>query len=311
MNMMKLLIVINFIFAVALNASFDSGIMESARPVSMGGAFIGIADDVSAVSINSSGIAQLNDIELSAGYSLLYAGLDYSSVSRFFFSGTYPFVKILSLGFYFNRLSVDNYSENTVLFSFSRGFFGRFYIGMNYKFFLWDALPAKLYDTGAVEEDLSGSGFSFDLTGLIKLKNGVNIGFVLADINTPDIASSESAVPEYVPFSFKIGAGYKLNNWNLAGDLIFRNFKFSPDNPNNNEIEKKVGAEYFISDYKIYCRSGVSFYNIFKGFNWSFGAGYIIKISDSDVKIDYAFVMPFLSVKSTYATHYLTVGYKF
>ncbi len=305
-----IILLLNILFTNQSDAAFNQEIMTGARPMAMGGAFTGIADDANAVSINSAGLSQLEDAELLLGYSKLFIGLDYGNISRMFLSGVYPIQKILNLGLCYNRLNVNNYSESMVMMAVSRKLSWTFSFGLNFKFLSWNSDPVKLYDLGDIEEDLNGSGFGVDFTGLIRINNDLKLGFVFSDINQPDISSEVSAVKEKVPYSLKLGLAYSINKWLICSDFIFRNFSFSQNNPQNREIFKKLGVEYPFFNYRLYARAGFSFYDIFKGFNLSAGAGYLMSRS-FNCKINYAFVMPFLSIKSTYGTHYLTVGYKF
>ncbi len=310
MKLINGIILFYFLFMGNVYSAFNPELMNSASSAGMGGAFIGIADDSSAVAVNSAGIAQIKSPEISAGYSKLYAGLDYSSIGRFFISGCYPVLKIVNLGIYINRLYVDNYSENSIIFSASRNFFGSFCLGMSYKFYYWNTAPIRLYNTGSTEEILNGGAFSFDLSALFKFENDIIIGVVLADINRPDISSDVSVDIETIPFSLKIGGSYKLKNCQVAADFILRNFEFSPDTPLNNEIYKKIGCEYYLKNYNLTLRTGLSFFDIFTGFNFSLGAGYDFS-AYYNVKFDYAFILPVGSIKSTLGSHYITVGYKF
>ena len=216
--------------------------------------------------------------------------------------------KIIDVGVYYNRLGVNNYNENTLIVALARRLSSVFSFGFNLKYLFWDSEPTKLYDIGIVEEDLDGSAISLDLSGLIEINDDLKLGFVFADINQPNIASELSIVKEKVPFSVKTGIGWEINKWLICADFIFREFSFSQKNPNNREILKKFGVEYPFLNYTLYARGGFSFYNLFESFNFSAGAGYIFQ---EKYRLDYAFVMPFFSIKSTYGNHYLNVGYMF
>ena len=291
-----------------LMAAFDQEMLLNSRPVAMGGAFVGVADDCNAIPSNPAGIAQIQSLSVLAGYSQLYFNLSYGDISRIFGGAVYPLKDIITVGFYVNRLTVVNYNENFFIASVSKKINENFMFGINLKYLSWDSGAIQLYGKGDTEEDLHGAAVSLDYGMLFKIRDDMKLGFVYGDINQPDIASGSSTSQEQIPNSFKLGLAYNPEKYLLAVDLIFRGFSFSSGNPDTREILKKVGFEYPILDKTLLLRSGVSSYNFFQGFNGSLGVGYVYGVK---YRIDYAFVMPFFTVKNTYGSHYFNIGFQF
>jgi len=302
------ILLLSLLFTNQVYASFSQDMLMGARPMAMGGAFVAVADDCNAIPSNSAGLAQIENHQILLGYSQLYFKLDYGNINRIFICGVYTMKKLLNIGVYYNRLGTSCYNENSLIIALSRRLARSFSFGLNFKYLFWDSAPVKLYNVGNVEEELDGSGISLDFGGIIKINSNLKFGFTFTDINQPDISSELSIIEEKVPYSIKLGIGYNLNKWLICADFILRKFSFSQKSPQSREILKKVGVEYPFLDYNLHLRAGISFYNIFEGFNLSAGAGYELK---QRYKINYAFVMPFFSIKSTYGSHYLDISYNF
>ena len=120
---MKRIIIIIFILlfnSYFLYSAFDLNNF-SARPSSMGDAFIAVADDSSASFYNPAGIVQLKKREISSTYSLIYPGLDINNLNQMLFSFIFPVKKKSAIGLgYSGLLMKDLYSENIFQVSFSR-----------------------------------------------------------------------------------------------------------------------------------------------------------------------------------------------
>ncbi len=99
--MQKLSVFFCFLLIAGLEASFLK-VGEGARPVSLGGAFVGLADDLSSLYWNPAGLANLKERNILFGYNSLDNGISSGNLSF-----SYPLNYLSTVGFNLSSLSVN------------------------------------------------------------------------------------------------------------------------------------------------------------------------------------------------------------
>ena len=173
-------------------------------------------------------------------------------------------------------------SENQFFLSFSNRFSEKFAIGIGLKFYFY-----SLY------EDISSTGFGFDIGGLYKLNDNLNLGFVIADVNSKykwDTSSlygvEGTSTQDNFPILMRISAAYKFNEPKLIATLEI-------EHSNSGTDFLKLGAEYNIAE-NLFLRTGVdriSLSNFDIPLRPAVGFSYFKMFSKLNVGINYAFVI--------------------
>jgi len=297
---------------------------------SMGGAFVGLANDASALYWNVGGIANLQQ------YEAVLAHTDWIAETKFDYAGlVIPMGNIGSFGLSFTSLSMEDMKVRTVeqpdgtgenfsasdisiALSFARSFTDRFSIGITAKYIkqsIWHmSSSAFAIDAGTV--------FRTDLFG------GMTIGAVISNFgsamrldgrdtrNFIRVDETKQGSNERIPTNIE------LDSWDLpmffqigvsTTALQYENYKLivSADAlvPNNNYQSLNVGAEFSFMNF-LALRGGYNslFLEDAEG-GLSFGAGVNSKmlLSLATVQFDYAF-RDFGKLKNV---HSFSIGIKF
>ncbi len=188
------------------------------RPISMGKAFVAIADDAHAGYWNPAGLAILNTAQISAMYSNpvnydLIGGTGVKDIGYHTISLAYP-TALGSLGLNTAYLSVGDIAEvkdasgptgNTfsdkeygIIASYASSVTEQIHLGVNLKFVhqsLWD-------DTG--------SGMGLDVGGLYQPLYNLTFGLMLQDLIEPKIKLLEDGEEYAIPRQLRFGMSYKL-----------------------------------------------------------------------------------------------------
>ena len=204
--------VVVFVLFAVLSAKADTGTEEAAflkidaatRPVAMGGAFVGVANDVNSVFWNPAGLTQMDKRELSGMYNSWLAGIHYSS-------GAYsqPLGKNAAVGFSVIYLQseierrLDDTTDPDSLFnaySYAVGLSGSY------------ALIPKMFSLGGTVKyfgqnfDVAeSSGAGLDLGTLLKVSN-LRLGASVQNITIATSTDTEEDLS--LPLSFRAGASY-------------------------------------------------------------------------------------------------------
>ncbi|MFC1522851.1 PorV/PorQ family protein [Elusimicrobiota bacterium] len=203
-----------------------------ARPVSMGEAFAGVADDADAIYWNPAGLAGIEAPQASFTHAAWFETIKYEHLAF-----SYPSSKGTFSGA-INRLSMspiekyDKYgtkmnatyepSDTAMTLSYARKMFG-FSSGINLKY---------------IKSEIDGSsaaGILLDVGGMRKLLDEkLSLGLVLQNLGQSIAFDGAS---DATPLNIKLGSAYKLldNKLTLALDL---------NKPRDNDIRANLGAEY-------------------------------------------------------------------
>jgi hypothetical protein len=276
------------------------------RPLGMGGAFTGVADDVTSGYYNPAGLANLNYPQLSLMHSEQFGNLvnyEYASVGI-------PFQEDLSFGVSVMRLAIDgipdtrealingqtgskiydinhifarlNYGEITefsnqdwaIYLTFAKRHSKDFYWGANIKIIRRDIA------------EFGATGIGFDLGAIYSPMENLYVGANIQDVTTTLVAWS-TGLNELISPTLKIGSSYKfieiLGGYIMPAldfDIRFENRQFASNfNIGPVSFDMHSGLEWNIENL-VYIRGG---YNDVKQF--TVGAG--VKLPK--LNIDYSF----------------------
>jgi len=196
-----------------------------ARALAMGGAFVAIANNATAMHWNPAGLAQVNDTRLT-GMTTDLSGSGW--ITHNLLAATTMFSNI-GIGLGWDNVSTSyvdtdligstaiTWDESVIIGSVAMGITDGVYAGVNVKYYM-----AK--DNNAQ----SAKGFGFDLGMLFDLGDMFSFGINAADIGGSSIKWDDNK-EETVTALYKFGVALKLldGNWIVTGDVDFlgNNFK--------------------------------------------------------------------------------------
>jgi len=275
-SMALLLVLSAVVLADGIGAfsAFKNGI--GARALAMGGAFVAVADDATAVCWNPAGLAQLGDTRL-AGMSTDLYGL---GITHQYVGAVTSFAN-LGIGLGWERASIDGqivdgsgglgasftWTEQAIVGSLATNVMDIAMAGANVKYYLADS---GLGD--------SASGFGFDLGLLVSLGDMFVIG-----VNAMDLAGSsvewDGGATDIVSGVYKAGLAIKLAEDMLvmAADVDFDGTALG---------DTHVGVEFNVID-ELALRGGVVLTDEFQDYYFTVGAG----INVAGLYVDAAYVL--------------------
>lgn len=275
MKALKIIIAVFFIMISTVFAG-DAGqetpfsIGAGARALGMGGGFISLADDASAIYYNPAGLPNLNYQEFSFMHIELFEGTSYNYAGWVF-----PDSKLRGVGIGFFRIGTDDiegrsdfisgstfgYSESQILFSYGQTLGDDFSIGGSFK------IVNQSLDT------LSDYGLGFDVGFSLQLTDNISSGLIFRDIVPSELKLA--AETETAPITIAGGIGLKNISLREKSTLTAA---IELEKIENRTIKVHTGGELLFN--QIYAlRTG------YDKDNFSFGAGIII----NRIKIDYAY----------------------
>jgi hypothetical protein len=176
---------------------------QGARPVGMGGAFMGIADNAWAAVFNPAGLAQVRSGEVSAFYSPQPFGLQELSLASFAFVQS---TSLGSLGLSGNRFGFELYRELSGTISYANSYKENFSFGIN---ITYNSLTIKNYG--------SASAIGVDVGLLATITPGFRWGFFATNVNAPTIGQAREKLPQM----YASGLAYSpVQNLLVALDVV-------------------------------------------------------------------------------------------
>ena len=272
--LLMVLSVAAFADGIGAFSAFKNGI--GARALAMGGAFVAVCDDATAMVWNPAGLAQLDDTRL-AGMSTDLYGL---GITHQFVGATTSFAN-LGIGLGWERASIDGQSveaggglggsftwvENAIIGSLATNVMDVAMVGANVKYYMADS---GLGD--------AASGFGFDLGLLVSLGDMFVIG-----VNAIDLAGStiewDGGATDVISGLYKAGLAMKLadDKFVLAADVDFDGTALG---------DTHVGMEFQLID-ELALRGGVVLTNNFQDYYLTVGAG----INVAGLYVDAAYIL--------------------
>ncbi|HZV13046.1 MAG TPA: PorV/PorQ family protein [Candidatus Kapabacteria bacterium] len=286
-----------------------------ARATAMGGAFSGLANDLTSVYWNPAGVAALRDQDVDFEYAQSFGGISYD-----FVAASMPISSQYNLAASAAFLSFGDIPITTILAQDGTGATftaSDMVLGLTFAGNLTDkfsfGISGKYVRTGFYT--LAASGLAFDVGTLYKTDfNGMTFGLAISNLGTQEQYSGQALLTPLsqidpqsgntlpsttypsvnaslptnefsLPLLFRAGiaidvlqaANVKDQKLNLAADFV----TFS-DNPEN----VMVGAEYWWQDF-VALRAGYTFLN--DEYNFSAGVGLKYETGTFEGTINYAF----------------------
>ncbi len=254
----------------------------SARAVSMGGAFTGLADDESALYYNPAGITSIEDNKFIFGYHDYFFDMQ---------TGFLGYVKPVSttrtIGFYISYLNYGTFTQTDAIGNIEGDFGGgdlllAFTIAQEKSYTLSYGATAKLMYESI--ESYSASGFAIDIAAKYNSERGrFGAGIMLQNLGVQLSALGDEKYS--LPTTIRTGVSYLPRGMQMviASDLIV---------PIDNDVIFAIGADYF--NFKpVYLRLGWnSFGDNYKATNsdaslagLSFGCGFDV----NKMQLSYSF----------------------
>lgn len=172
-----------------------------ARPLGMGGAFTGLADDVNAISWNPAGLTSLDKLEVTSMHTKLF-DIDRLVMDYVAAGGHIRAVVDGWMGFAYQKMGTELYNETTYTLSFAKKLTEDHSFGINLK-----QMVTQIRDTPDYE------GLGVDLGLKMKYNDILTFGGFVRNLNNPQ-------VNETLPLSYRVGVAAKANeNLTLTLDV--------------------------------------------------------------------------------------------
>ena len=227
--------VLSILFMISFAIGQYDQLFIGTRPLSMGGAFIAVADDANAITWNPAGLPGLRRTEFTSTYANLYN----LGITQSYMGFVKPFSDRVALGFDWSSVGYDDnelaYSENKLNFAVGVQPNKLFSFGLNLKYLMRD----MLLDEASYGKS---SGVGYDAGLLIQPLKNLKMGLGLYDLGGTSVSYKDKTTETILGQAFKLGISYMpINGLTIAGDLGDR---------------FPLGAEYIIAS-RVSLRAGV------------------------------------------------------
>ena len=279
---MKILFLVTLLALPLLGHAQDAGqetpfsIGAGARALGMGGGFISLSDDASAIYYNPAGLPSLNYQELSLMHINLFQGTIYN-----YAGWVYPDTKLGGFGIGYFRIGTDeivrrsnfasegtfDYANSQFVLAYGKRLQGGIAIGVSFKV------------VNQTLDSLSDYGIGIDVGMTADLADHIRAGLIFRDIVPPELELADD--PETSPIT--LAGGLALRELYLSDEYKI-NAAFELEKIENRTVKVHSGLEIVVSEL----------YALRTGYdrdNFSFGAGFKM----NRLKIDYAYkIMDFI-----------------
>ena len=249
-----------------------------ARPLGMGGAFVAVADETSAVFWNPGGLGQLTRAELSGSYSAIFNG----KLFYLFSSAAWPILESGLMALSWERRddteSPGKEKEDVYYATFASAMTEdrTFYAGANVKFFSLTSTYPRV----------GGNALGLDWGVLYRLplpKYGkeVRFGFMAQDLNTQ--LKQDNGDVQDIPALLRAGGAYQFERWiTIAADVENCN---DPSISRDAKTRLRAGVEGWFFEGTLGVRLGFVGFSTMPG-RYSGGVSYRAQ----DWEVDYAYL---------------------
>jgi len=238
--------------------TFDGQFLKievGARAAAMGGAFVGVSDDATALFWNAAGIARIDPAksEITFNHAFWPADLNFSQAGYVFHLKRFPG----AFGLQFRSLYMNPMDETTAFQPNGTG--NQFDAGMMATGFTYARSFTDKFSAGGTANyiheglaELSQNTFSFDVGTLYDVGAlGMRIGMAISNIGSQiKFIEREGRIPAV----FRVGTSFNIVQ--SADQKLIGSFEFS--HPPDNSERINIGAEYSFQKY-LYLRGG---YNV-------------------------------------------------
>lgn len=279
----------------------DSG--WGTRPLGMGGAFTGIADDTNAPLYNPAGIWQIEHFQATFMNAKLFTGLDAVALGMNYLSAVIPVNKSFNVGILWaNFYSEDQYKEDTFGITAAVPLSEKLSIGVNIKQLSHSyTLDIRTRNDAVFASGNSKSAYAFDAGAQYFIaeneKYQAALGLAVKNLNQPDVGLKTQDI---VPAELRIGAGaviYGKVDFAPAFDISYRAQEWGSD---TDKINIHAGCEAKFLKGLLAARAGGNMNEITTGF------GFAPMIGGFQAALDYAFIVP-LAIKETNGSHRISL----
>ncbi len=329
MRMLRLFLVFSLILAIT-PVIFAQDVEDNlgARPLGMGRAFVGIADDGNAALWNPSGMSFYKERILSGMFSRLYWGIDNDAIGEGQLSYIHHFRKGGDVGVNAVMLFSNIWRETRLTLSYSHDIGKKFSVGVNGRLLRNEVVQNNITFTSGsppppgmsivdprddpfFNNGWSKMGFTGDVGFMFRPNRKLAIGVMAANLSQPDMSFESVGEDGVVPMTIRAGASY----WVQDALLPAMDIQYVMNEVNGgNQIHHYNGVEWWFPGKTMALRGG---YNASIGGDGydpteaSFGFTYRSKKA-LDLQIDYAFIYPLSEVRETGATsHKISASLRF
>ena len=289
-------------------ATFDGQFLKigvGARAAAMGGAFVGVADDATALYWNAAGIARIDPekSELSINHANWPAELSFDQIGYVFHLKRFPG----AFGVSARALSMDPMVETTAYQPDPNVGTGRTFdagmmaVGVTYARSFTDKFSAGL-TANMIHEglaDLSQQSFAFDIGTLYDVGTlGMKIGMAISNIGGQMKFIEKEA---RIPGIFRVGTSATLLQG--ADQKLIGSFEFS--HPPDNAERLNLGGEYMFHRF-VFLRGGYNFNYDTEGIAGGMGFHFPVSIA-GQADVDYAYT----DMKELGGAHRFTLKFLF
>lgn len=263
---------------------FDKGGVTGvgARPLGMGGAFVAVSDETSAVFWNPAGVGQLPRAELSGMYAAVFNG----KIHYLFSSAAFPIIADGMIGLSWDRKQFMDSGTQTPAKYKEDIYFVTFASPMTEDRTFFAGVNVKYFSASSAFADVGGNGLGLDWGILYRLplpKFGkeVRFGFSAQDLSTR--IREKVGVVQDLPSVLRVGLAYQFERWiTLATDLE----DFSDPSVSNDQSTKlRAGVEGWFFEGTLGVRLGFVGFATMPG-RYSAGVSYRAQ----DWEVDYAYL---------------------
>lgn len=288
--------VLSILFLITISRISYSAFTDKpgTRPIGIGGAFVGIADDINSLFYNPAGLGRLKRTEVTAMYDQQYIGV--GNLNYGYLGLVLPIGDLGGFGFSISQSYYELYQEYIGILSYGTKISNNplMFIGGNMKGFMkrYVANEYTRVDPYFSTYGYTKTGVGYDISTLLFITKRLSLGVMIENIGEPDMALSAG---EKVGVNAKLGIAYKIGKITPVVEVNIKNKKVN----GKQDINFLGGVEYKLSD-DIVLRGGGNLYNLSVGVSYNIG----------NPQFDYAFRYPITGLV-VYGSHAVQVTYKF
>ena len=288
-----------------------------ARPMGMGGAYIGLANDANAPVWNLAGLTQLTQPELMATFVALYTGLNVQlfngetdQLGYHFVSYVHPIGTpsdentalshskdvIAASGLFFDSAFYD---EHTYVLSYAKRLTPRISGGIGAKILRLSVASNEYTRAHQVlsNASLSRTSATVDFGLQYALSDQVQFGVVgenLLPANTGILQTED------LPIKWGIGVAHRSGNSLQLLDFVLRDRRVNA----KRDFNVRFGAEHWLFQRQVGVRIGYNVRSVTLGASYRYG-------SQTQAQLDYAFIFPLGSIVDTLGSHRVGLSVRF
>lgn len=246
MKSIKILFIILFAAGIMFS-EIKAQFIQSGRPIGMGGAFVSVNNDVSAIFHNPAGIADIERLSLLFSYMPVY-GVD--NLFHYKFTAVIPYLKQRIGLSYYNLSLTEVYSKDEIIAGSGYELNEFLLIGINFKLYTYSVtLPS--------EETSYKSRLTYltmDIGFLMHFIKWVDVGMCARNLTDPKIRYSDNSLNYTSQRCFTTGIKFNFTEYFHA--MLDQEFK------KNESMILKFGSELWFYD-TVAIRAGISKNNVY------------------------------------------------